>query len=100
MRTMLTMAMDVHTSNEAVKSGVLQATMEALAKKMKPESAYFYAVDGQRGAQFVFDLKDVSDIPQIAELAFHNLGAEVEFIPVMNEQELKRGLEAWAKSQG
>lgn len=100
MRMMFTLAMDVHTSNEAVKTGVMKKTFETLMKKMQPESAYFYAVDGQRGAQFVFDMKDTSELPPLAELAFHNLGAQVEFVPVMNQQELERGLEAWAKAQG
>jgi len=43
-------------------------------------------------------MKDASEIPPLAELAFHGLGAEVEFIPVMNQQELQHGLEAWAKA--
>jgi len=98
MRMMLTVAMDVHTSNEAVRNGAMQKTFEAMIAKMKPESSYFYAVDGRRGAQFVFDMKDASEIPPLAELAFHGLGAEVEFIPVMNQQELQHGLETWAKA--
>jgi hypothetical protein len=38
------------------------------------------------------DFKDVSDIPAIAEPLFMALDAAVEFIPVMNAEELKTGL--------
>ncbi len=59
---------------------------------MKPEASYFYLEDGKRTGRFFFDLKDVSDMPRIAELFFQNLNAEVDFAPVMNADELQAGL--------
>jgi hypothetical protein len=41
-----------------------------------------------------FDMKDTSDIPVIAEPLFAALHAEVELIPVMNLEELQKGLAA------
>ncbi len=40
----------------------------------------------------VFDLKDSSDLPRIAEPFFMGLNATVEFTPVMNADDLKAGL--------
>jgi hypothetical protein len=59
---------------------------------MKPEASYFYVENGKRTALYFFDLKDVSDIPVIAELFFMNINAEVDFVPVMNADELQAGM--------
>jgi hypothetical protein len=42
----------------------------------------------------VFDLKDPSEIPGIAEPFFMHLNAKVDFCPVMNAEDLQKGLEA------
>jgi hypothetical protein len=47
----------------------------------------------------VFDLKDPSEIPAIAEPFFLNLNAKVEFSPVMNAEDLKKGLESLQSMQ-
>ena len=41
----------------------------------------------------VFDMADPTQIPQIAEPLFLNLEAAVEFVPVMNADDLKTALE-------
>ena len=46
----------------------------------------------------IFDLKDPSDIPDIAETFFLNLNAKLDFSPVMNADELKNGLTKWEKT--
>lgn len=61
-------------------------------ERLKPEAAYFFSDRGMRTAMMVVDFKDVSDIPSIAEPLFMGFNAAVEFIPVMNADELKRGL--------
>ncbi|ONI84586.1 hypothetical protein ALI22I_28975 [Saccharothrix sp. ALI-22-I] len=45
-----------------------------------------------------FDLADPAQIPVIAEPLFRSLNCTVEFIPVMNVDDLQRGLEQWAQS--
>ena len=62
--------------------------------RLKPEAAYFVAQDGLRSAMMFFDMKDASDIPAIVEPLFLGLNAEIELLPVMNADELKRGLSA------
>ena len=63
----------------------------------KPESAYFGTENGKRTGYLFFDLDDSARIPVIAEPLFQQLGAAVEFIPVMNADELQRGLAEIAK---
>lgn len=50
------------------------------------------AENGRRTGYVVFDLDDPARIPVIAEPLFQRVGATVEFIPVMNTEDLQRGL--------
>lgn len=92
MRTMLTIKMPVATGNRAVQDGNLGKVIEATMADIKPECAYFFPLEGKRAALFVFDLKNPEDIPRIAERLFIGLDAEVSFTPVMNAEDLKKGL--------
>lgn len=99
MRTLLKVSMDVVASNKAIMDGSLPKIMQETMDKIKPEAAYFQADDGRRACFMVFDLKDASEIPSIAEPFFIGFNAKVDFSPVMNAEDLKKGLEAWQKSQ-
>jgi len=93
MRTMLKWTVPVEKGNQAIKDGSLMQTLEQLMDQLKPESAYFAASDGKRGGLMVFDMSNPSQIPQIAEPLFANLDATVEFVPVMNSDDLRKALE-------
>jgi hypothetical protein len=97
MRTLLKITMPVEHGNKAVKDGSLSRIMQSLIQELKPESSYFYPERGRRTAIFVFDLKDPTQIPQVAEPLFEKLCAEVELFPVMNADELRAGLEKTTK---
>ncbi len=90
---------DVEAANKAIQSGEFGLIMGELAEMIQPEASYFLTEQGRRTALYVFDLKDPSQIPQIAENLFIVLKAEVQFTPVMNQEELGRGLEASAEAQ-
>lgn len=94
MRTLLKATLDVVASNKAIMDGTLPKIVQATIEKIKPEASYFTAMDGCRSCIMVFDLKDPSEIPGIAEPFFLNLNAKVEFSPVMNADDLKKGLES------
>lgn len=79
-------------ANRAVQDGTLPSTLEDLLDRLQPEASYFFADHGKRSAFIVFDLKDTSEIPVIAEPLFSRLGAEVEYTPVMNGDDLRKGL--------
>lgn len=85
--------MPVETGNNALKDGILQKVFAGFTETCHPESSYFYADHGMRGMCAVFDMKDASSIPSIAEPFFLNLNATVDFFPVMNAEDLKYGLE-------
>ena len=92
MRTMIRITVPVDAGNKAIQDGTLQKIVSDTMERLNPESAYFYSDRGVRTSIMIVDCKDVSDIPVIAEPLFIGLNAAVEFIPVMNAEELKKGL--------
>ncbi len=84
--------MEVTAANNAIKNGTLPKIMKEVMDNLKPEAAYFTAMDGMRTALIVFDMKDPSQMPAIAEPFFMQLNAKLDAYPVMNAQDLEKGL--------
>jgi hypothetical protein len=99
MRVMLKAKMPVESGNKAIKDGSLPKILASVFEQVKPEAVYFGAECGMRTAYVVFDMKDTSQIPSVAEPLFMALNASIEFIPVMNQDDLKKGLELAAKNR-
>lgn len=94
MRTLLRISIPTDAGNETIADGSLPKIIAATMEKLKPEAAYFFPEGGERTAIIVFDMKDASEIAMIGEPLFSGLGAAVEFFPVMNIDDLKKGLGA------
>jgi hypothetical protein len=92
MRVMARVSMPVEAGNKSIQEGRLPATMQHAAERWKPEAMYFTTFDGRRTAYIVFDMPEAADMPPFAEPFFRELGAEVELSPVMNGDDLQRGL--------
>ena len=92
MRMLLKVSMPVEHGNAAIKSGALQRSVEAAMKALTPEAAYFFPEDGKRTFMMVFDMQGSWQLPAIVEPLFQNLGASILVTPVMNGDDLQRGL--------
>ena len=53
-------------------------------------------MNGARGGYIVINMDDASEIPAKAEPFFQELGATVEFFPVMTPEDLRTGLQRLA----
>jgi hypothetical protein len=91
-RTLLRITVPVETGNTAIQDGSLPKIIGGTMENLKPEAAYFFPDGGVRTAIMVFDMKDASEIAKIGEPIFEALNATIEFIPVMNIDDLKKGL--------
>jgi hypothetical protein len=92
MRMMLRFTLPVEKGNQAFKDGSLGKTVESIMNKLKPEAAYFGPSDGKRSGMIFFDLAETSQIVEVVEPLFANLNAAVEIVPVMNGDDLRKGL--------
>jgi hypothetical protein len=92
MRVMVRFSLSVESSNEAIRTGKLQKVMRQISEELKPEAGYFYLKEGKRSGIFVLDMRDSSQVAEIAERFFFGLNAKIEMTPVMNAEDLQKGL--------
>jgi hypothetical protein len=89
MRMLLRVSIPVEAGNAAAKAGTLGPTIERILADLKPEAAYFFPDDnGQRAGSIVFDMKDTSQIPAVAEPWFFAFNAKISIRPIMNPKDL------------
>jgi hypothetical protein len=98
MRTLLKFQMDVEAANRSIRDGSWAQAMERVMQGLQPEAAYFTAMDGKRTGLIVFDLKEPSQMPVIAEPIFMAVNASIEFAPVMTMEDVQAGLQEAAKA--
>ena len=98
MRMMMKVSIPVEAGNRALKDGSLARAMQSTTERLKPEATYFLTGEGDRTALFFFDMQDVSQIPALAEPLFMGLNAALTLSPVMNADDLQKGLAEAAKS--
>ncbi len=93
MRMMMKIHMDTEAGSRAIEDGSLPQLMEQTLGALRPEAAYFGPEDGIRTAFIVFDLKDPSQLPSLSEPLFSKLKARVVMFPVMDREDLQKGLQ-------
>jgi hypothetical protein len=93
MRTLMKVKIDTEAGSRAIQDGSLPQLMQETLGELRPEAAYFGPENGIRTAFIVFDLQDPSQIPSITEPLFSKVKATVEMFPVMNQEDLQKGLQ-------
>uniref|UniRef100_A0AAU2UWP3 GYD domain-containing protein n=1 Tax=Streptomyces sp. NBC_00003 TaxID=2903608 RepID=A0AAU2UWP3_9ACTN len=94
MRVLLKAILNTEKTNEVIRDGTMQKSMQAALESLRPEAAYFTTEEGCRTAFIVFDLADPSQMPKFAEPFFMEMGAKISVTPVMNREDLEKGLAA------
>lgn len=97
MRVMLRFTIPVERGNEAISDGAIARALDTIMTQLKPEAAYFGPTDGKRGGMVFFDLKEPSQIVEVVEPLFLDLEASTEIVPVMNAEDVRKGLGKIAK---
>ena len=104
MRMLMKVSISVEQGNAAARNGTLGSTVKGILDNLKPEAAYFVASEfGERSGYIVFDMKDTSQIPSIAEPWFLAFNARLTISPAMSPQDLAKagpGIEQAVKTYG
>jgi hypothetical protein len=98
MRMMMKVQMDTAAASKVIADGSMPEFMQGVMSRLKPEAAYFGPEDGVRTAYIIFDLQDPSELPSISEPLFSKLHANIRLFPVMNQEDLQKGLQQAASS--
>ena len=93
MRMMMKIKLDTEAGSRAIADGSLPQLMQETLGALRPEAAYFGPENGIRTAFIVFDLQDPSQLPALTEPLFSSLKATIETFPVMNQEDLQKGLQ-------
>ncbi len=90
---MMKLQLDTEAASRAIADGSLPQLMQDTLERLRPEAAYFGPEDGVRTAFIVFDLEDPSQIPSISEPLFSKVKARIQMFPVMDREDLQKGLQ-------
>ena len=89
MRMLLRAIIPNEPANTMIRNGTFESTIKKVLADLKPEAAYFVASDsGERCAGIVFDMKESSELPKVAEPFFLAFNASVTVRPTMTPQDL------------
>src|SRR5437763_15611682 len=92
MRMLLKFRFPVESGNEVIRTGKMAKVMQRILDELKPEAAYFFPEGGERAGLLVFDMRESSQVAEVAERFFFGLHASVEMTPVMTAEDLEKGL--------
>jgi hypothetical protein len=93
MRFIIRAKSPTEAGNKMVKDPKFIQNLEEYINKVKSEANYFFEADGNRVFAFVVNMDSADMIPGIAEPLFQEMGANVEFHPVMSLDDLKKAVQ-------
>ena len=90
MRCLVKVSIPTEAGNKMIKNPNFPDLMKGILADLKPEAAYYVSLDGRRTAMFIVNLSDSSQIPGVAEPFWLAMGADVEIVPVMNQDDFDK----------
>jgi hypothetical protein len=96
MRVLIRTIFPNEAGTKAVRDPNFLKNIQAFIDNYKAEAAFFTPSNGDRSANFIIDMPSSDMMATIAE-PFFEMGARVEVQPVMNFEDLKKGLSAAIK---
>ena len=97
MRFMIEFSIPTQYGNEVVRSGKIDKVFKKLGEDLKPEAMYFYPAEGLRAGCIFIQSNDPAVCVAVGERLWFGLHAQVKVTPVMNGEDLGKGLSEAAK---
>ena len=97
MRFMIQFSIPTQYGNEVVRSGKVDKVFKKLGEDLKPEAMYFYPDEGLRAGCIFIQSDNPAIGVAVGERLWLGLQAQVKITPVMNGEELGKGLSEVAK---
>ena len=92
MRFLVKANIPVEAGNALARDPNFQKRMDSIMGDIRPEAAYFAIEGGQRTVFFVVNVSDASQMPSIAEPLWLSLKADVNFTPVMVQEDFAKAV--------
>jgi hypothetical protein len=92
MRFLIRARIPAESGNKMIQDPDFITKLEEYINKIKPEASYFMPVEGQRSMAYIVNIERNDQLPSTVEQLFQ-WGANVDVIPVMNFDDLKKGLQ-------
>ena len=92
MRFMVEFSVPTQHGNDVVRSGKIDKVFRKLGEEFKPEAMYFYPAEGLRAGCIFIKSDDPAICVAIGERLWFGLQAQVKMTPVMNAEDLGKGL--------
>jgi len=96
MRFVVRASIPTEAGNKMVTDPSFLQKIEEYVKNTKAEGSYFFEAGGHRSMTFVIDMQSTDQMAMIAEPLFQ-MGANVEFHPVMTLDDLRRAIQKMPK---
>lgn len=92
MKYLIRVRFPVEAGNKALQDPKFGDKLQSILKEIKAETTYFTPIEGQRGIFIVTNFDDASKIATISEKFWYFGKADVEFLPVMLLEDLKKAV--------
>jgi hypothetical protein len=93
MRFLIRAKTPTDSGNKVVQDPNFLTKLEEYMNKVRPEAAYFMPIEGHRAGAFIVNVESNEQLPAMVEPLFQWWGANVDVVPVMTFDELKKGLQ-------
>lgn len=97
MRFMVQFWIPTQVGNEAVRSGKIEKVLKKLGEDLKPEAMYFYPAEGLRAGCMFIQTDNPAIGTAVGERMWFGLQAQIRVTPVMNIDDLGKGLSEMGK---
>ena len=92
MKYIIKVRLPIDAGNKALQDPKFGENLQSILQEIKAEAAYFTPIDGQRGIFIVTDFDEASRLAAISEKFWFFGKADIEFIPVMVIDDLKKAI--------